>query len=165
MMPVPDPSPDAGRRRDRKRPGRCLFRVTIGRAVSVLVSAATAIFRAATVWRSVIAPEFETAVSIVPTALRRRCGNTANQQQGGAYKFRAQLHRTHSRPPFGFQRPQSSSTSRMIWREAAVVHTRNNRPCTCAVVRCGPRAASEPLAVLPNPIFSDANSPPRRQGG
>jgi hypothetical protein len=87
-MPVPDPSPDAGRRRDWKRPGRRLFRITIGRTVSVLVSAAAAIFRTATIRRPVIAPQFKTAVAIVPTALRRCSGNTANQQQGRCCNFR-----------------------------------------------------------------------------
>jgi hypothetical protein len=96
VVPVPDPSPDAGRRRDWKRPGRCLFRVTIGGTVSVLVAAATAIFRTATVWRSVIAPQFETAVSIVPTALRRCSGSTADQQHGGCYKFCEWLHKPMS---------------------------------------------------------------------
>src|SRR5215471_2068345 len=89
-MPVPHPSPDARRRRKWRRR---LFRVTIGGTVSVLVAAATAIFRTATVWRSVIAPQFETAVSIVPTALRRCSGSTADQQHGGCYKFCEWLHK------------------------------------------------------------------------
>ena len=37
---------------DENTRAKCLFRVTIGRAVSVLVPAATAILRTATVWRS-----------------------------------------------------------------------------------------------------------------
>jgi hypothetical protein len=93
VMPIPDPSPDAGRRRDWKWPRRCLFRVTVGGPVSVLVPAAAASFGTATVWRSVIAPQFETAVAIVPTALRRCSGSTADQQHGGCYKIRKWLHK------------------------------------------------------------------------
>jgi len=89
-MAVPDPSPDAGRRR--QRPGRCLLRVTIGGTISVLVTSATAILRTIPIRRSVIAPLFETAVNIVPTVLRRRSGSTADQQQGGGYKSRGWLH-------------------------------------------------------------------------
>ena len=66
-MPIPDPSPDAGRRRDWCG---CLFRVTIGGTISVLVSAAAAILRTATIRRSVITPLFETVIAIVPIALR-----------------------------------------------------------------------------------------------
>ena len=90
VMAVPDPSPDAGRRR--QRPGRCLLRVTIGGTISVLVTSATAILRTIPIRRSVIAPLFETAVNIVPTVLRRRSGSTADQQQGGGYKSRGWLH-------------------------------------------------------------------------
>jgi hypothetical protein len=69
VMPVPDPSPDAGQWRDWCA-GRCLFRVTIGGTISVLVSPAAAILRTATIRRSVIAPLFETVIVIVPVALR-----------------------------------------------------------------------------------------------
>ena|SRR6516164_4095054 len=88
-MPVPDPSPDAGRC---DWLGRCLFSVTIGGAVTVLVSAAAAILRTPTIGRAVIAPLFEIALTIGPTALRRCRGSTADEQQSGDYKFRRWLH-------------------------------------------------------------------------
>jgi len=88
-MPVPDPSPDAGRC---DWLGRCLFPVTIGGTVTVLVSAAAAILRTPTIGRSVIAPLFEIALTIGPTALRRCRGSTADEQQSGDYKFRRWLH-------------------------------------------------------------------------
>jgi len=75
-MPVPDPSPDAGRC---DWLGRCLFSVTIGGAVTVLVSAAAAILRTPTIGRAVIAPLFEIALTIGPTALRRCRGSTADE--------------------------------------------------------------------------------------
>src|SRR5579859_1296485 len=84
VSPVPDPSPDAG---PRWWGLRCLFCVALGRTISVLVTAAAAILRTTTIGRSVIAPLFETVIAIVPVALRRCCGNTADRQQGGAYKF------------------------------------------------------------------------------
>jgi hypothetical protein len=64
VMPVPDPSPDVGRRL------RCLFSVTIGGTISVLVPAATAILRTAIIGRGVIAPLFESVIAIIPVALR-----------------------------------------------------------------------------------------------
>ena len=88
-MSVPDPSPDAGRC---DWLGRCLFSVTIGGAVTVLVSAAAAILRTPTIGRAVIAPLFEIALTIGPTALRRCRGSTADEQQSGDYKFRRWLH-------------------------------------------------------------------------
>ena len=88
-MSVPDPSPDAGWC---DWLGRCLFSVTIGGAVTVLVSAAAAILRTPTIGRAVIAPLFEIALTIGPTALRRCRGSTADEQQSGDYKFRRWLH-------------------------------------------------------------------------
>jgi hypothetical protein len=69
VMPVPDPSPDTGRRREWRR-FRCLFCVTVGGTITVLVPTAAAILWTATVGRSVIAPLFETVIAIVPIALR-----------------------------------------------------------------------------------------------
>ena len=89
-MPVPHPSPDARRRRKWRRR---LFRVTIGGTIPVLVSSSAAPIRTTTIRRSVIAPLFENAVSIVQTALRRRSGSTADQQQGAGYKFCEWLHK------------------------------------------------------------------------
>ena len=90
VMPVPHPSPDARRRRKWRRR---LFRVTIGGTIPVLVSSSAAPIRTTTIRRSVIAPLFENAVAIGQTALRRRSGSTADQQQGGGYKFRDWLHK------------------------------------------------------------------------
>jgi hypothetical protein len=80
VMPIPHPSPDARRRRKRRRR---LFRVTIGGTIPILVSSSAAPIRTTAIRRSVVAPLFENAVAIVQTALRRRSGSTADQQQSG----------------------------------------------------------------------------------
>jgi hypothetical protein len=69
VMPVPDPSPDAGRWCEWWR-FRCLFCVTVGGTITVLVATAAAILRTATIGRSVIASLFETVIAKVPIALR-----------------------------------------------------------------------------------------------
>jgi hypothetical protein len=69
VMPVPDPSPDAGRRREWWRFG-CLFCVTVGGTITVLVATAAAILRTGIIRRAVIAPLFETVIATVPIALR-----------------------------------------------------------------------------------------------
>jgi hypothetical protein len=68
VMPVPDPLPDTGRRREWWF--RRLFCVTVGGTITVLVPTAAAILWTAIVGRSVIAPLFETVIAIVPIALR-----------------------------------------------------------------------------------------------
>src|SRR5690242_15713095 len=87
-IPVPHPSPNAGRRWKLRR----LFSVTVGGTVPVLVAAAAAILRTTTIRRSVIAPLFESVVAIVPIALRRCCAKAADQEQSGAYKFPGHFH-------------------------------------------------------------------------
>ena len=69
MMPLPDPLPDTVRRREWRR-FRCLFSVTVGGTITVLIPTAAAILWTATVGSSVIAPLFETVIAIVPIALR-----------------------------------------------------------------------------------------------
>jgi hypothetical protein len=66
VMPVPDPSPDAGRRHEWWRFG-C---VTVGGTITVLVATAAAILRTGIIRRAVIAPLFETVIATVPVALR-----------------------------------------------------------------------------------------------